>query len=84
MERKSQKIIRSLASGIRFDLSRCWIELKEVLLHLLSNLKYCCHVSTSVTVVWCTKHCNYVLLLSIHTHTHKDSVIFAKRYVNRC
>lgn len=69
MERESQKIIRSLASGIRFDLSGSRIELKEVLFHLLSNLKYCCHVSTSVTVVWCTKHRHYVLLLSIHTHT---------------
>ena len=35
---KSQKIIRGLAGSIWFDLTRSWIELEEVLVHVLSYL----------------------------------------------
>lgn len=58
-----QKIIRGSACGIRLNLTRCRVKLKEILLHMLPNLKYCSHISTSIAVIWCTEHCHHIFVL---------------------
>ena len=35
---KLQKVIRSFSRGVRLNLPGCWIKLKEILVHILSNL----------------------------------------------
>jgi hypothetical protein len=35
---KLQKVIRSFSRGVRLNLPGCWIKLKEILVHVLSNL----------------------------------------------
>lgn len=35
---KLQKIIRGFSRGVRLNLPGCWIKLKEILVHILSNL----------------------------------------------
>jgi hypothetical protein len=66
-----QKVVWGLASHVWLDLPRCWIELEEVLIHILSNFENCSHVTTTITVIRCAEHCDNVLILH---HTIKDSV----------
>jgi hypothetical protein len=58
-----QNVIRGLASHVRLDLWRGWIKLEEVLIHVLSNFENCSHVTATITVIWCTEHCDNVLVL---------------------
>lgn len=61
---RSQKIIRSLARSVWLNLSRCWIKLKEILLHVFPNFQYGSHIPTSVTVVRSAKDCHHILFLT--------------------
>lgn len=58
-----QKVVGGLACCVRLDLPRRWIKLEEVMIHVFPNLKNRGHVTTSVTVVWCTENRYNILIL---------------------
>jgi hypothetical protein len=58
-----QKVVWGLASCVWLNLPRCWVKLEEVLVHIFTNLKNRRHVTTAITVVWCTEDCDNILVL---------------------
>lgn len=75
-----QKIIRSLTSGIWFNLPWCWIKLEKVLVHMFSYLKNRSHIPTSVTVVWSTEHSHHILFLNTQLQNNQYLFIFLLSY----
>jgi hypothetical protein len=69
-----QKVVWGLARHVRLNLPRSWVELEEVLIHVLTDFEDGSHVPTSVAVVWRAEHCHNILILH-HTIQNKLKIL---------
>lgn len=76
-----QKVVWGLARHVRLNLPRSWVELEEVLIHVLANFEDRSHVPASVAIVRRAEHCHNVLILH-HTINKKerDIIPFNKQW----
>lgn len=76
---KLQKVVGRFASSVWLNLARGWIKLKKVLLHVLSYLQYCRHVTTPITIIWGTKNCYNILILFVKIRNKENNITKMRR-----